>query len=100
MKPKIHDLPKEKLHQQKGSLSIRISFSSSLFILSNELKCVVLFWVWKTCVLCVALCNVGYLSTRVCVLALKASVCVLLLVKACVCVEYSEKISHVVREYT
>ena len=51
---------------------------------------------------CVTLCNVGYLSTRVCVVALKASVCVYVwwLVKACVCVcvEYSEKISHVVRE--
>ena len=80
MKLKIRDLPKEKLHQQKGSLSIRISFSSSLFILSNELKCVVLFWVWETCVLCVAFYNVGYLSTRVCVVASKASVCV------CVCV--------------
>ena len=30
--------------------------------------------------------NVGYLYTRVCVVALKASVCVLLLEKACVCV--------------
>ena len=43
-----------------------------------------------TCVLCVALCNVGYLSTRVCVVASKVCVCVcvcvLLLVKACVCV--------------
>ena len=36
----------------------------------------------------VAHCNVGYLYTRVCVVALKASVCVcvLLLAKACVCV--------------
>ena len=52
--------------------------------------------------LCVALCNVGYLSTRVCVIALKTSVCVcvLLLDKECVCVEYSEKILHVVREWT
>ena len=85
MKPKIRDLPKEKLHQQKESLSIRISFSSSLFILSNKLKCVVLFWVWETCVLCVALCNVGYLSTYVCVVALKASVCVCVCLCVCVC---------------
>ena len=46
-----------------------------------------------TSVWCVALCNVGYLSTHVCVVALKASVCV------CVCVKYSGKISHVVRDW-
>ena len=55
-----------------------------------------------TYVWCVALCNVGYLSTHVCVVALKVSVCVCVCVVACksvcVCVEYSEKISHVVRE--
>ena len=79
MKAEIRDQPNEELHQQKGSLSIRILLSSSLFILLNELKCVVLFWVWETCVLCVALCNVGYSSTRVCVVASKASVCVCVL---------------------
>ena len=46
--------------------------------------------------------NVGYLYTRVCVVALKASVCVCVVAckSVCVCVEYSGKISHVVREWT
>ena len=46
--------------------------------------------------------NIGYLYTRVCVVALKASVCVcvLLLEKVCVCVEYIGKILDVVREWT
>ena len=50
----------------------------------------------------VARCNVGYLYTRVCVVTLKASVCVCVVAckSVCVCVKYSGKIPHVVREWT
>ena len=51
----------------------------------------------------VACCNVWvFVYPCVCVVALIASVCVcvLLLEKACVCVKYSGKISHIVRKWT
>ena len=47
-------------------------------------------------------CNIGYLFTRVCVVALKASVCVCVVAckSVCVCVlNSSGKILHVMREW-
>ena len=62
-------------------------------LLSLGYLCVVLLLV-ATLGICIPVCVGGCFESK-CV-----CVCVLLLEKACVCVEYSEKISHVVKEWT